>query len=116
MAIVDPMSDVFIPLRSTTDQLVVFPSTNTPDFDSEIDALLAKKKTKRNTEPLIETDPLLDETTVLLLDDASMAENTDSDALEDAKKEQHDWCPNADRCVSRQQSDQKCSDTHDEDC
>jgi RNA polymerase primary sigma factor len=83
MAIVDPMSDVFTPLISTTDQMVVFPSTNTSDFDSEIDALLAKKTSKRNTEPLIETDPLLDETTVLLLDDASMAENTDSEVLEE---------------------------------
>ena len=77
------MSDVFTPLRSTSDQMVVFPSTNTSDFDSKIDALLAKKTSKRNTEPLIETGPLLDETTVLLLDDASMAENTDSDALEE---------------------------------
>jgi len=83
MAIVDPMSDVFTPLLSTTDQMVVFPSTNTSDFESDIDALLAKKTSKRNTVPLIETDPLLDETTVLLLDDASMVENTDSDVLEE---------------------------------
>src|SRR5207302_7783509 len=32
---------------------------------------------------LIETDPLLDETTVLLLDDATMVESTDSDVLEE---------------------------------
>src|SRR5947207_5092100 len=83
MAIVDSMSDVFTPVLSTTAQAVVFPSTNTSDFDSDIDALLAKKTSKRNTEPLIETDLLLDETTVLLLDDASMAENTDSDVLEE---------------------------------
>ena len=83
MAIVDPMSDVFTQLISTTDQMVVFPSTNTSDFESDIDALLAKKTSKRNTEPLIETDPLLDETTALLLDDASMSENTDQDVLEE---------------------------------
>ena len=83
MAIVDPMSDVFTPLLSTTAQTVVFRSTNTSDFESSIDALLAKKTSKRNTEPLIETDPLLDETTVLLLDDATMVESTDSDVLEE---------------------------------
>lgn len=83
MAIVDPMSDVFTPLMSTTDQMVVFPSTNTSDFESDIDALLAKKTSKRNTEPLIETDPLLDETATLLIDDASMSENTDQDVLEE---------------------------------
>jgi len=83
MAIVDPVSDVFTPLLSTTAQTVVFRSTNTSDFESSIDALLAKKTSKRNTEPLIETDPLLDETTVLLLDDATMVESTDSDVLEE---------------------------------
>jgi len=83
MAIVDPVSDVFTPLLSTTAQSVVFHSTNTSDFESSIDALLAKKTSKRNTEPLIETDPLLDETTVLLLDDATMVESTDSDVLEE---------------------------------
>ena len=83
MAIVDPMSDVFTQLISTTDQLVVFPSTNTSDFESDIDALLANKTSKRNTEPLIETDPLLDETNALLLDDPSKSENTDQDVLEE---------------------------------
>jgi len=83
MAIVDPMSDVFTQLLSTTDQMVVFPSTNTSDIESDIDALLAKKTSKRNTEPLIENDPLLDETTALLLDDASTAENVDTDVLEE---------------------------------
>jgi len=83
MAIVDPMSDVFTPLLSTTAQAVVFPSTNTSDFESGIDALLAKKTSKRNTEPLIEADSPLDETTVLSLDDAAMVENTDPDILEE---------------------------------
>jgi RNA polymerase primary sigma factor len=84
MAIVDPMSDVFTPLLSTTAQTVVFPSTTTSDFESDIDALLAKKPSKRNTEPLIEADPLLDEVTVLLLDDANVVEeSTDSDVLEE---------------------------------
>jgi RNA polymerase primary sigma factor len=83
MAIVDPMSDVFTPLLSTTAQTVVFPSTTTSDFESGIDAFLAKKPSKRNTEPLIEADPLLDEAAVLLLDDANVVEeSTDTDALE----------------------------------
>jgi RNA polymerase primary sigma factor len=83
MAIVDPMSDVFTPLISTTTQTVAFPSTNTSDYASDIDALLATKTSKRDTEPLIEADPLLDETTVLLLDDASMEESVDTDVLEE---------------------------------
>ena len=83
MAIVDPMSDLFTTLIPTTDQMVVFPSTNTSDFESDIEALLAKKTSKSNTEPLIETDPLLDDTTVLLLDENSAAENADPDVLED---------------------------------
>ena len=83
MAIVDPMSDMFTTLIPTTDQMVVFPSTNTSDLESDIDVLLAKKLSKRNTEPLIETDPLLDDTTALLLDDTSTAENADLDVLEE---------------------------------
>jgi len=83
MAIVDPMSDVFTPLISTTAQTVVFPSTNTSDFESDIDALSAKKASRRDTEPLIEADPLLEETSDLLLDDASMVERADTDVLEE---------------------------------
>src|SRR5258708_3814822 len=83
MAIVDPMSDVFTPLLSTTAQTVVFPSTTTSDSESGIDAFLSKKQSKRNTEPLIEADPLLDEAAVLLLDDANVVEESiDTDVLE----------------------------------
>jgi RNA polymerase primary sigma factor len=83
MALLDPMSDVFTQLISTTAQTEAYPSTNAPDFESDIHAFLAKKPSKRNTEPLVEADPLLDETTVLLLDDASMAESADTDVLEE---------------------------------
>jgi RNA polymerase primary sigma factor len=83
MAIVDPMSDVFTQLISTTAQTVAFPSTNTSDYESDIDALLAKKTSKRNTEPLIEADPILEEPNVLILDDASMVESTDTGVLEE---------------------------------
>jgi RNA polymerase primary sigma factor len=83
MAIVDPMSDVFTQLISTTTQTVAFPSSSTSDYESDIVALLAKKTSKRDTEPLVEADPLLDETTVLMLDDASMVGSADTDVLEE---------------------------------
>ncbi len=83
MAIVDPMSDVFTQLITTTAQTAAFPSTGMSEYEPDISVLGAKKTSKRNTEPLIDSDPLLDETTALLLDDASMADNTDTDALEE---------------------------------
>ena len=83
MALLDPVSDVFTQLISTTAQTEAYPSINAPDFESDIHALKAKKTSKHNTEPLIEVDPLLDETTVLLLADASIAENSDTDVLEE---------------------------------
>ena len=82
MAIVDPMSDLFTSLVSTTDQTVAFPSTNMSDFEPGIDALLSKKTSKRNTEPLIDVEPLVDETNVLLLDDSSMVDSADTDVLD----------------------------------
>jgi RNA polymerase primary sigma factor len=84
MAIIDPMSDVFTPLLPTTAQTVVFSSTTMSDFESGLDAFLAKSPSKRNTEPLIEADPLTDEVAILLLDDATVVEeNTDTDVLEE---------------------------------
>jgi RNA polymerase primary sigma factor len=84
MAIVDPMSDVFTHLLSANAQTEVFSSSTTSDFESNIDAFLAKTPSKRNTEPLIETDTLLDEVGVLLLDDANVIEeSTDTDVLEE---------------------------------
>ncbi len=83
MAIVDPMSDVFTQLITTTAQTAAFPSTGMSEYEPDISVLGAKKTSKRNTEPLIDSDPLLDETTALLLDDASMADNTGTDALEE---------------------------------
>lgn len=83
MAILDPMSDLFTPLMTTSAQAVVFPSTDTSEYEADISALLAKKTSKRNTEPLIDSDPVLDETNILLLDDASIVENTDTDVLDE---------------------------------
>jgi len=84
MAIIDPMSDVFTPLLPTTAQTVVFSSTTMSDFESGLDAFLAKSPSKRNTEPLIDADPLTDEVAILLLDDATVVEeSTDTDVLEE---------------------------------
>jgi len=84
MAIVDPRSDVFTPFLSTTAQTVVFPSTSTSDFETGIDVFLAKKPSKRNTEPLMEADPLLDEAAALLLGDTQVVEESiDTDVLEE---------------------------------
>ena len=87
MAIVDPMSDMFTQLISTTSHTVAFPSTNTSDYESDIDALLATKPSNRNTEPLIGVGPKLDATNDLILDDASdlasMVESADTGVLED---------------------------------
>src|SRR5438876_10392270 len=84
MAIIDPMSDVFTPLLPTTAQTVVFSSTTMSDFESGLDAFLAKSPSKRNTEPLIEADPLTDEVAIVLLDDATVVEeSTDTDVLEE---------------------------------
>ena len=83
MAIVDPMSDVFTPLiPATTDQIAAFSSSNAPDLEQDIDAFLSKKTSKRNTEPLLDTESIMDGTNVLQLDDTSREINTDTDDLD----------------------------------
>ncbi len=83
MAIVDPMSNVFTPLiPATTDQMVVFSSSNTPDLEPDIDALLSKKMSNRSTEPLLDTESMMDGTNVLLLDDTSREDHTETDDLD----------------------------------
>jgi RNA polymerase primary sigma factor len=84
MAIVDPMSDMFTPLLSTSAKPVVFPPATRSDFEMELDVLLAKTPSRRNTEPLGEADPSLDEVAEVLLDDVDvMEEGNDTDALEE---------------------------------
>ena len=83
MAIVDPMSDMFTPLISTTDQTVAFSSTNMSDLEPDIDAFLSKKMSKRTSETLLDAESLMNETNVLLLDDASTLENNDTEELEE---------------------------------
>jgi RNA polymerase primary sigma factor len=83
MAIVDPMSDMFTPLISTTDQTVAFSSTNMSDLEPDIDAFLSKKMSKRTTETLLDAESLMNDTNVLLLDDASTLENNETDELEE---------------------------------
>ncbi|HYA99283.1 MAG TPA: sigma-70 family RNA polymerase sigma factor [Ktedonobacteraceae bacterium] len=83
MAIVDPMSDMFTPLISTTDQTVAFSSTNMSDLEPDMDAFLSKKMSKRTSETLSDAESLMNETNVLLLDDASTLENNDTEELEE---------------------------------
>src|SRR5215469_12868618 len=83
MAIVDPLSDVFTPLMpATTDKVTAFSSSNTPDLEKDIDAFLSRKSSKRNTEPLLDTESIMDGTNVLLLDDTSRESNTDTDDVD----------------------------------
>jgi len=75
MAIVDPMSDLYTPLLSTSAKTVEFPSATRSDFEMGFDTLLVNSPTKRDTEPL---DEIVD-----VLDEADEVEGTDSDALEE---------------------------------
>jgi RNA polymerase primary sigma factor len=84
MAIIDPMSDVFTPFLSSNTQNVVFPSTSASEFDSDIDAFLVKTSSKRDTEPLVESDASLDHAVDLLLEDATSVETSvDPDVIEE---------------------------------
>ncbi len=74
MAIVDPMSDVFTPLLSTSAKSVVIPSTTMSDLKLGFEALLPATSAKRTTEPLGETDPSLDDVVDVLLDDIDVIE------------------------------------------
>jgi RNA polymerase primary sigma factor len=74
MAIVDPMSDVFTPLLSTSAKSVVIPSTTISDLKLGFEALLPATSAKRTTEPLGETDPSLDDVVDVLLDDIDVLE------------------------------------------
>jgi RNA polymerase primary sigma factor len=85
MAIVDPMSDVYTPLLSISSKPAVFPSATKSDFKMGFEALLAKAPAKRDTEPLDDVDPSLDEVVDVLLDDADeVEEGNDTDALEES--------------------------------
>ncbi len=74
MAIVDPMSDVFTPLLSTSATPVVIPSTTMSDLELGFDALLPTSPATRTTEPLGETGPLLDEAADVSEDDIDLVE------------------------------------------
>ncbi len=82
MAIVDPMSDMFTPLISTTDQTVAFSSSNTSDLEAGIDSFLIKKTSKQNTGPLFDAESTMDESRVLLLDDPSSEDSADTDDVD----------------------------------
>src|SRR6266581_575337 len=83
MAIVDPMSDAFTPLLSTSAKPVVFPPATRSDFEKGFDVLLANTPAMRKKEPPGEAGPSLDEVAGVLLDDIDVVdEGTDTDVLE----------------------------------
>jgi RNA polymerase primary sigma factor len=84
MAIVDPMSDVYTPLLSISSKPAVFPSTTRPDVKMGLEALLAKAPAKRDTEPLDDMDPSLDEAVDVLVDDVGEEESNDTDTVEES--------------------------------
>jgi len=80
MAIVDPMSNVFTPLLSTSAKSVVIPSTTMSDLEVGFEALLPAKRT---TEPLGETDPSVDDEVDVMLDEIDVVEDgNDTEAQE----------------------------------
>jgi len=84
MAIVDPISEVYTPLLSTSAKSAAFSPANKPDFAVDLDTLLIKTPTTRNTEPLINSDPSLDEVADALLDDTDeVEEGSDTGTLEE---------------------------------
>src|SRR5579859_7779449 len=83
MAIVDPMSDVFTPLLSTSATPVVIPSTTMSDLELGFEALLPTSSATRTTEPLGGTVPLLDEVADVSEDDIDLVEEgVSTDVLE----------------------------------
>src|SRR5216684_2183899 len=84
MAIVDPMSEVYTPLLSTSAKSAAFSPASKPDFAVDLDTLSIKAPTTRNTEPLINADPSLDEVADALLDDSDeVEEGSDTGTLEE---------------------------------
>ncbi len=84
MAIVDSISEVYTPLLSTSAKSAAFSPADKPDFAVDLDTLLIKTPTTRNTEPLINADPSLDEVADALLDDTDeVEEGSDTGTLEE---------------------------------
>jgi RNA polymerase primary sigma factor len=84
MAIVDPMSEVYTPLLSTSAKSAAFSPAIKSDFAMDLDTLLTQTPTTHNTEPLVNADPSLDEVADVLLDDADeVEEGSDTGTLEE---------------------------------
>jgi RNA polymerase primary sigma factor len=84
MAIVDPMSEVYTSLLSTSAKSAAFSPASKPDFAVDLDTLMIKTSTTRNTEPLNNADPSLDEVADALLDDTDeVEEGSDTGTLEE---------------------------------
>jgi RNA polymerase primary sigma factor len=85
MATVDPRSDVYTPLLSISSKPAVFPSASRFDFKKRLEALSAKSPAQRDTEPLNDVYPSLDEVMDVLLEDAGeREEGNDTDTLEES--------------------------------
>src|SRR2546421_4140317 len=84
MAIVDPMSEVYTPLLSTSAKSAAFSPAIKSDFAMDLDTLLTQTPATHNTEPLVNADPSLDEVADVLLDDADeVEEGSDTGTLEE---------------------------------
>ncbi len=85
MAIVDPVGNVYDTLP--TAGRVVYPPATESDFEVGLNSLLDTTTSRRDTEPLVEVDPSLDEEVDALLDEASELEieeeSNDTDTLEE---------------------------------
>jgi RNA polymerase primary sigma factor len=90
MAIIDPMSDVFTPLLSTSAKSVVITSTTRPDLELGFDTLPPATQTKRTTEPLVGTDPSLEDVVDVMLEEIDVVEEgNDMDTLEELPAHSH---------------------------
>ena len=85
MATIDTTSDVYTPLLSISSKPSVFTSTTRPDVKMALEGMLAKAPANRDTEPLDDVDPPLDEVVDVLLDESDEVEGgNDTDALEES--------------------------------
>jgi RNA polymerase primary sigma factor len=83
MATVDPMSDVFTPLLSTSAKAVAIPSITTSDLGSGFEPLLSVTSATRTTEPLGETGLATDDEVDFIADEIETVEDSnDTEELE----------------------------------
>ena len=89
MAIVNPMGDVYETLLSTLATTAVFP-TSEPIVEVDVNELLAKTASKRNTKPLVEIELLLNEAHDSFVDESDdMDKRSEADGLEELPTRSH---------------------------